>query len=485
MKNFLSRFTSCCGLLLFALALNSCASTGRYQDKTADVQHYFAQQNFQAASDALDKNKFLKAKRNRLLYLLEKGKLEHMLGNYEASNRFLEEAYIMLDDRVRTNVGQAAAAKLTNPMAEPYKGEDFEKVTLHYYKALNFFQLGDPNAALVEARRINILLNQFNEKYKENKNRYARDAFSQNLQGILYESIGDINNAFIAYRNSYEIYESNGGSYFEVPAPEQLKKDLMRTAKAMGFMEEYQFYKKKFPEILEDNYHPAEAIIFWENGLGPQKDQTILSASTVGNTFIATYDDGENDLVIPISSNADIGINALAIPRYRQRQSYYRGAGIVLPQGGEKPLELSQSFFPIARQSLRDRMLRETLDMILRLGAKRGTSKLLGSLVKEISGDDSAGKATETILGAAGAIVEKADTRNWQSLPATISYVRVPLQEGDNTFQIKRYGNNVDYDTITIPYRKGLQIVNYYDIGRATASYVRIASDAKEKQSKK
>ncbi|HZH68835.1 MAG TPA: hypothetical protein VFD80_00080, partial [Flavobacteriaceae bacterium] len=182
MKNFLSRFTTYCGLLLLVLALNSCASTGRYQDKTADVQHYFAQQNFQAASDALDKNKFLNAKRNRLLYLLEKGKLEHMLGNYEASNRFLEEAYIMIDDRVRTNVGQAAAAKLTNPMAEPYKGEDFEKVTLHYYKALNFFQLGNPNAALVEARRINILLNQFNERYKENKNRYAKDAFSQNLQ---------------------------------------------------------------------------------------------------------------------------------------------------------------------------------------------------------------------------------------------------------------------------------------------------------------
>ncbi|HZH69138.1 MAG TPA: hypothetical protein VFD80_01640, partial [Flavobacteriaceae bacterium] len=224
---------------------------------------------------------------------------------------------------------------------------------------------------------------------------------------------------------------------------------------------------------------------FWENGLGPQKDQTILSASTVGNTFIATYDDGENDLIIPIHTNADIGINALAIPRYRQRQSYYGGATIVLPQGGEKPLELSQSFFPITRQSLRDRMLRETLDMLLRFGTKKGASKLLGALVKEISGDDSAGKATETVLGAAGAIVEKADTRNWQSLPATISYVRVPLQEGENTFQIKRYGSNVDYDTITISYRKGLQIVNYYDVGRATASFVRIESEGKDKQSKK
>ena len=49
---------------------------------------------------------------------------------------------------------------------------------VHYYKALNFIYLKDYEGALIEARRVNILLNQFNEKYKENKNKYTRDAFS-------------------------------------------------------------------------------------------------------------------------------------------------------------------------------------------------------------------------------------------------------------------------------------------------------------------
>jgi uncharacterized protein len=38
------------------------------------------------------------------------------------------------------------------------------------------------------------------------------------------------------------------------------------------------------------------------------------------------------------------------------------------------------------------------------------------------------------------AINEKADTRNWQSLPAFVSYVRIPLQAGENTINISTNG---------------------------------------------
>lgn len=478
MKSILKKYIVVFGVLTGMFFTVGCASVGRYEDKTADINRHIVNNDFQNASKAIDDNKFLKKSRNHLLYLMEKGKVEHMLGNYKKSNDFLEQAYIMIDDRIKAGVGQTIAANFTNPMAAPYKGEDFEKVTIHYYKALNFFQLGDPNAALVEARRINIKLNELNDRYKKNKNKYAKDAFSQILQGILYEATGDINNAFIAYRNALEIYEQNDGVYFEVPVPVQLIKDVKRTAKAMGFIQEYDLYNRQYPNITEDPYHEGEAILFWENGLGPQKDQTILSASTVGNTFIATYDDGQDDLVIPIPSNADIGINAIAIPRYKQRENYYRNASITLPNGQEKQLEEAQSFFPIARQSLRDRMLREALNIILRLGTKKAGSKLLGEIVKEISGNEDAGKAAETIGGAAGAIVEKADTRNWQSLPATISYVRIPLEENkENTVSINRYGAaGTDRDQITIPYRKGLQLISYFDLGRSTSGFAQIKS---------
>lgn len=485
-------------LLLLLIAFQSCNT---YNSMTSGVEADLYSGNFQGASANLDQNKFLLKDRNRLLYLLEKGKIEHLVGNYESSNNYLEQAYIMIDDRIKTNVGQAISAKFTNPMAEPYKGEDFEKVTIHYYKALNYFHLGMPNEALVEAKRINIKLYELNDKYPENKNKYSEDAFSQILQGILYESTGDINNAFIAYRNAEGIYSKNDGSYFGVQMPEQLKADLLRTSKRLGFMEEHNKYRQQFnippdpapakpkqatagkgkkgkgkaaakpapePEKPKEPEVTGEAIVFWENGLGPAKDQIIITASGGSGIFYGTYMDGDvmEEIIIPIPIGSDLGsINAIAIPKYTKRDSYYSKAAIMVGDR-EQDFQLAQDFYLIAKQCLKDRMMREVIDLALRFAAKKAASAGLGAIGKELLGD-AGGELVKLGADAAGAATEKADTRNWQSLPATIAYTRVPLKEGENKFIIKKYGSQgIDTDTLTIPYRRGLQIVNYFDLGR-------------------
>lgn len=449
------------------IGLNSCGIT--YNDRSYEFQNEVYYRNFTKAASLIEDNKFLSKKRNRLLYLMEKGKVEHMSGNYKESNQLFEEAYILIDDRITTNAGQAVAAKLTNPMAAPYKGEDFEKVMIHYYMALNYFQLGMPNEALVEAKRINIKLLELNQKYKKNKNKYTEDAFAQILQGLLYEATGDINNAFIAYRNAEELYTENNNSYYGVALPLQLQKDLLRTSKQLGFTQEFNKYASQF-NIPEKNFEkqPAEAVIFWENGLGPAKDQTQITA--VDGAFVAV-DDADNSIFIPIPPGTNLGITSLAIPKYVQRESYYQGARLKF-NNEEETFELVEDFYPIARQTLHDRMLREAIDIALRVGAKKASSAGLGALAKDILGED----AEDIVkIGAdiAGAATEKADTRNWQTLPASISYARVPLTEnGNNIFIIEKYGKSTDRDTITIQYKKGLQLVSYFDVGKATNNYV-------------
>jgi hypothetical protein len=479
LKNTVSAISKTAALLLLA-GLYSCDT---YNTKTTIEADLYNGQ-FKKAVESIDSNAFLKKDRNRLLYLMEKGKMEHLLGNYKESNALLEKAYIMIEDRINTNMGQAVAAKLTNAMAEPYKGEDFEKVTIHYYMALNYFHLGLPNEALVEAKRIDIKLLELNEKYPKNKNKYSRDAFSQILQGLIYESTGDINNAFIAYRNAAEIYDTDNGTFFSVPMPDQLKYDLARTAKQMGFMDEYNKYLQKYSlqpiglvttggngSTVQPNPPVAacEAIIFWENGLAPAKDQIILNFSAGDYWFYASYmEDGvAQDIILPIPMGFDVGtVNAIAIPKYRKRESFYNKAAVVV-NGNEMPFQTGQDFYSIAKQCLKDRMLRETVDIVTRFIAKKAASAGLAALGKSVLSDD--GEDIFRLAGdIAGAATEKADTRNWQSLPGTIGYARIPLQEGDNTFTIKKYGPNgvVDTDTITIPFKNGLQIVNYFDLGR-------------------
>jgi hypothetical protein len=454
-------------LLLFIM-LQSCATYNGQVAVEADLYNG----NFDKVAAEMDKNSFLKKDKNRLLYLLEKGKLEHLRGNYEASNSLLEQAYIMVDDKIKTTAGQYVAAKFTNPNAEPYKGEDFEKVTIHYYKALNYFMMGSPAEALVEAKRINIKLYELNEKYTVNKNKYSEDAFSQILQGIIYESTGDINNAFIAYRNAEEIYAKNSNKFFGVALPQQLKDDILRTSWMLGFREEHEAYLKKFgvpKDYKPSPPAPGEAIIFWENGLGPAKDQIILTASTGLGAFVGTYtDEGEtHEFAIPIPPGVDIGvINAIAIPKYRRRDSFYGKAALVV-NNQEHIIEPVQDFYPIAKQCLQDRMMREVIDMVTRFAAKKATGAGLGAIAdNNLKGDW--GDVIRAASDIAGAATERADTRNWQTLPATIGYARIPLKDGENIFTIKKYGPEgiVDTDTITIPFRRGLQIVNYYDLGR-------------------
>lgn len=455
-------------LLLLSLCIYSCDT---YSIKTSEIQQQISTGQFKTASELADQNKFLRKKRNRLLYYLEKGKIEHMAGNYAESNKWFEKAYILVDDGIKTDAGHAIAANLTNPMATPYKGEDFEKVSMHYYMALNYFMLGQPDEALVEAKRINIKLLQLNDKYQNHKNKYTTDAFSQILQGIIYESSGDVNNAFIAYRNAEEIFGNNGNSYFGVTMPEQLKQDLVRTAFALGFTQEYNQYIKKYNlPPTQQQTTDAEAIIFWENGQGPVKDQIVVTASGAGSFFYGSYmEDGVvHNILLPIPFGTNLGsINAIAIPKYNRSYSYYNKASVVV-DGKEKYFQTAEDYYAIAKQCLQDRMLREAVNMAVRFASKKAGSAILGEIATQALGKDG-GDLVKLGADAAGAITEKADTRNWQSLPATISYVRVPLQnKPQNKIVLKKYGagNVVDTDTITLPYKKGLQIVNYFDLGR-------------------
>jgi hypothetical protein len=89
------------------------------------------------------------------------------------------------------------------------------------------------------------------------------------------------------------------------------------------------------------------------------------------------------------------------------------------------PLELAEDINKIAFKSLQDRMALEFSKTLIRAAIKKAAEH---SLKKEHEG-------WGAVLGAVNALSEKADTRNWQTLPHSILYTRVPLHEGTNETQ--------------------------------------------------
>lgn len=412
-----------------------------YHDMSIEYQSELQNGNIDKAYKLINGNKFLKKKRNTMLKLLEKGKLAHLNGLYKESNIYFNSVDSILDLNLK-HIGGAILGTLTNPEATPYKAEDFEKVTIHYYKALNYYYQGQYDDALVEAKRINLKLNQINDKYAPNrKNRYTSDAFALSLQGLLYEAMGDINNAFISYRNAVDIYlKSESHSYFGVTLPKSLSLDVLRTAKQLGFENEYDFYKRK----LNMSYSPPKTksgghlALIWEKGLVPYKDQTYFTFHMIPQNGVNVLDitNSELGISIPIPIDADqkkdsYDVFNVAFSKYESRPAYFTNASIEV-NSRSYVFEEVEDYEHIAFKTLEDRRLREVTNAATRLATK----KIAEYAVRKEN--DNLG----TALSIFNALMEKADTRNWQTLPGSLNYVRIPLKPGKNTVKITYTASN-------------------------------------------
>jgi hypothetical protein len=253
--------------------------------------------------------------------------------------------------------------------------------------------------------------------------------------GIIYQSAKDYNNAFIAYRNALEVYESDYSRMFGMVPPEQLKKDLLDAAWQTGFTDEFDTYRNKFE--MNDyvvSSSDADLLFFWHNGLGPVKAEWGINfVITPGPDHTMVFNNQELGLSFPFkvdnekdrSDLASLQFFRVAFPKYVERPAYYLSATI--DNGSDTyNLELAEDINKVAFYSLNQRMLQEFAKGLLRAALKKAAEQTLRKK------DDRLG----AVLGIVNALTEKADTRNWQTLPHSIYYSRVPLHEGKNELKL-------------------------------------------------
>jgi uncharacterized protein len=457
-------------MLAVALLMPLLFSCATYNNRIGTYYDQVVNNQYEKAYTSLDHNKLLTRKRNRLLYLFEKGKMAHLMKQYDSSNLYFNEADLFIED-VRTSAKDIALGTLLNPMMETYKGEDFEKFMVHYYKALNYLSLGQPNEAMVEARRISLTSYAQQDKTGNNARRYSDDAFSLMLQGIIYEQSGDMNNAFISYRNATDLFLKNNKTWYGVQLPDQLKKDVLRTAAANGFLDEVQRYSDLLNTApqTEQKSPGGELIIFWENGLAPVKQEQnlmfALNKDGVGN-FIFTDETGSVNVPFIFDNNLnkdDIKSEELrslrvAFPKYLEQPLFYK-SGTVSVNNTIYSFENAENINDLAFATLKERFLKEMTKTLSRLAIKK-----LAEVAARPKKDDKNKNEKEAIAAAIqifSFVSEKADTRNWQSLPHTILYTRIPLQKGANEIQLNFSAAGQSKPVkLTVEGKGGLQVQN-------------------------
>ena len=423
--------------MLVALTMLSACAT--FYKKQADVLDAVYNGNIDKAEALMNDKRWKKPKRNKLLFYLNKGTVLWMNGKNTESNQYFLKADLFVED-YRKNYATELASVLINPNYSTYNGEYFEQILIHYYATINFVQLGDLDNALVACKRMIATSQRINDLLG-NKNKYSRDAFAHNLLGMIYDAQGDYNNAFIAYKNSLNIYKEDYKPQLGTEIPLQLKKDILRTAKIIYFSDEVEKYEKEFSlkaELMPEGYAPL--VFFWNNGLGPVKDESSINFVTypLQNGFV-NFVNVELGLSFPIYvGNADdrknitaLNIVRVAWPKYITRVPTFKNAVLRDSLNNVFKLDLGEDINAIAYKSLDDRMLKEVGEAILRLALKQVA---IAFAKKENQG---AGMA----LSILSAVTEKADTRNWQFLPYSINYTRAFLPIGKQNIILETSSN--------------------------------------------
>ncbi|MFC4262576.1 COG3014 family protein [Ferruginibacter yonginensis] len=474
---------------LLVPVLLSCAS---YNKMMGTYYTQLQQHDYDKAQKTIEHNKIIKRNRNALLYNIELGNLYRLKNDYANSNRYFNRADAMYENNQKS-LADVAVANLLNPMQQSYRGEDYEPYLLHFYKALNYFALNQPEEALVEARRISLTNNAQNNKYNNKDKRYVNDAFALNVQGMIYEAAGDINNAFIAYRNAADVYLNAANEYYGVTLPTQLQQDVLRTANLMGFNEQVDKYGKSFTAqtTLTDTNNIGELVLFIEEGIAPIKEEQdfILTATNDGLgsfNYVNGYGINSNfnfnysNYGISETKLSSLRVFRLALPNYVVQYQQPQNISVGVNNVSYQP-QLAQNINALAVNILKERFLNEMANALARQLTKKvvekGTQLAAESIAKaadkkeDNKNADEAEKAkrqkekeekAKQVGQVAGLVMnlintasEKADTRNWQSLPAFISYVRVPLQAGENNISIQHNGQTIPLKVVG---KKGLQL---------------------------
>ena len=424
-------------VLVLALIGIACAPYARH---TAGIRAAFATGDHTAADERIGK---AASGANRLLFYLEHGMVEHARGDYEMSNRYFETAERVADQLYTRSISREAASLLTNDEVRPYRGQAFELVFIHYYRALNYWHLGAFEDALVECRKANLKLAGYTE-HGDSDVSYKSDAFIHYLTALMYETTGEMNDAYVSMKHAeagYKTYENR----FGITPPEQFERDYARVAADFG---DVVHVTGALRPPFSSNPNNGELILLSEIGFAPRRSQEELN--------LPIYDSD-----IKLSRRGKGHRAASHVARRRHSHTRHRDVDYWLRVAMPR-LESIPSETAYVRAGSSDQLTRscavEDLDAIARatLTDKEGTV-LVRTIARGIAkyaateGIKKENKVLGWLANIFTAATEKADTRSWVTLPRSIHLSRLTLPPGEHDVVIEavsRSGSVIERKTL-------------------------------------
>ena len=515
--------------------------------------------NYQLALNELDKIKYLRAKYNKQLYLLEKGRLLQLIGENEKSAKLLNEADELAEGwtnlKLRPASGIMGISDLKSlkntqfgfsqitfePRFLKYNSEHYERMMINYTKAISYINMRKKDETLVEAKRLLLLSQQLGDlKVIESNNKiYVNDPFPELFAGMIFEWNSDYSNAFVSYENAYKCYSENGTEkVYGIKAPEQLQIDLLRLAYKLGYNDKLEYYQNLFGKKYEQKNNSSELILFIEDGTIPSRSEETkyfifdtISKSSIDNTvngsgnklFLPTYQNHYQQRYISVITNNTflrpttirnnnhvvmttlnsrvekertnliasfdntLKTNYQKMLAARKEQEMARARAYQTAQITAQPTpmpstksktenselnkpkisnnnptnnqQISDSYFskqPINSSVIKDNQNKQSASVLQQKFETKTTLKADNNMTNQKKFGNNFSTSTSNNNYSKPITNPHVDVRNWLSISAQVSYMRIPLQnEIDNHIIIKVAGKEIN---LNIKGTKGLQI---------------------------
>ncbi len=398
--------------ILFSFTVLTCAGLRAkpYGQYTRGMLQSYRNGQFSLAyarADGLVKFSARRQKQDYYLTLLERGKVALANGNYDQAINDLqvaEKKFLKIEGQF--SFSEEATSLFSNERGKLYEVDPHEMLLISPYLALAYLSKGDFPGARVERNRTINKINHYIEKSR--KRRYLENPFSRYVSALIYEMEGKSDDAKIEYRKMAKY--SKYLRYMKKAVDKVGKKSTDLVVLVDAGVAPYKYEIKYGPTTMRIG-RQIHTIAFAYAGMRPSPSRihrcrVYVDRKKMGKTRLL-YD-----------------LETTVITRHKKTQSRRIG------------------------------------NMLKRIAIKIAASAALQAAGNKTKG---AGGAILKIvgwgIGAAGAYMEKADLRQWSTLPKNIQYIRIPnLKPGNHLIKI-RHGGGVQEkqvvikkDTVTIAY---------------------------------
>ena len=187
--------------------------------------------------------KSLYPENNAISMRLDLGLLEHYAGKYSDSSGNLQEAERLIEEAFTKSVSAGVASYIINDNTKAYPGEDYEDIYLNVFNALNYYNRGNLEGAMVEVRKITMSsgkLDMLSRKYENARStaadwvasqfkiighsaspvfpqskavNFSDSALARYLSALFYQGKGQLDDARIEFERLHAAFASNKNIY--------------------------------------------------------------------------------------------------------------------------------------------------------------------------------------------------------------------------------------------------------------------------------